>query len=69
MIPEMKAEVAAEGTPGRTTIVGKRRIRPSMNCRRVYSLTRISAMSFPVPYEPSGVAMVVESTTWGRGPP
>ena len=69
MMPEMNALVAALGSPGRTTMVGKRRMRPSTKPRREYSFTRSSEMSLPVPYAPSGVAMVVESTRLGRGPP
>jgi hypothetical protein len=47
--PERNAEVAAEGTPGRTTIVGSRMIRPSMNPLRVNSFTRSSELSFAIP--------------------
>ena len=57
-LPERKAEVAFEGGPGRTTMVGRRRMRPSMNPRRVYSFMNSSEASLPNPYEPSGVAIV-----------
>jgi len=61
----MKADVAAEGTPGRTTMVGRRMIRPSTKPRREYSLTSSSDESFPIPYAPSGVAMVDGVTVSG----
>lgn len=35
-------------------------MRPSMNPRRVYSFMNSSEVSFPKPYEPSGVAIVEE---------
>ena len=61
----MKAEVAAEGTPGRTTMVGNRIMRPSTNPRREYSFTMSSDESLPIPYAPSGVAIVSGVTTSG----
>jgi hypothetical protein len=65
MMPETKADVAGEGRPGRTTIVGRRMIRPSTKPRREYSLTKSSAISLPQPYEPSGQVMVSGETSWG----
>ena len=63
--PERKAEVALEGTPGRTMIVGSLRIRPSTKPRREYSLIRSSDINLPAPYAPSGVAIVSGVITSG----
>lgn len=61
----MKEDVAADGAPARTTIVGRRRMRPSTNPRRVYSLIKISSTSFAMPYAPWGVAIVSGVITGG----
>lgn len=68
-MPERKDEAAAVGRPGRTEIVGKRRTKPAMKPRRVYSFTSVSQMIFSAPYEDCGVGVTLSSTTSGNGCP
>jgi len=49
MMPLANDEAARLGLPGRTTMVGKRRERPSMNPLRVRSAIRYSPITFCVP--------------------
>ena len=49
MMPLANDEAARLGLPGRTTMVGRRSDRPSMNPLRVKSATRYSPITFCVP--------------------
>ena len=55
MIPLANEEAARLGLPGRTTIVGRRSDRPSMNPLRLMSFTSSSPIAFCVPYDDCGV--------------
>lgn len=56
--PDMKEDVAAEGTPGRTITVGRRTTRPSTKPRRENSFTNNSDVNLLKPYVLSGVVGV-----------
>jgi len=49
MIELAQVDAALLGLPGRTTMVGRRRARPSMKPLRLMSLTRNSPIAFCAP--------------------
>jgi hypothetical protein len=57
--PDIKEDVAAEGTPGRTITVGRRTTLPSTKPRRENSFINNSDVSLLKPYVLSGVVGVV----------
>src|SRR3546814_14087451 len=69
MMPLAKLESALLGAPGRTEMVGMRKMRPSMKPLRLKSLTRSSPMAFCAPYELCGNGLMVSGTLAGSSPP
>src|SRR5206468_9620108 len=69
MMPLANDDAALFGLPGRTVIVGRRRLRPSMKPFRLMSLTISSPIAFCVPYELCGVSAALSGTGSGSGPP
>ena len=69
MMPLANEDAARLGLPARTTMVGSRKERPSMNPLRLKSVARYSPQTLCAPYEVCGLGVVESSSTGGSSPP